>query len=230
MTTGESSTGWGARLRPDKKTWGLWDKSMALKPSIFREISAIYLAMKSFATFTEGRSLGAGVQAECETERQILTGQTKSDSRRAVEESNALRLETASSSVQVYRSLFRTTYDRLIRRISIKAAVTIQLHNIRPRVRSSRCAIAKQLGNRNEHRKCFIPANTTGAQCCPEPGRGRNNNCPILAKPVLVEQTSKYDGEVSNKIQNNILGKRSRTVKELEMEALRLQDLGGYPH
>ena len=41
----------------DQETSGLWDKLMAVQPSNFRELAAVYLALKSFRNVIQGKAV-----------------------------------------------------------------------------------------------------------------------------------------------------------------------------
>ena len=56
METDASATGWGCCI-DQQETFGLWDRSMANMPSNFRELSAVYLGIKSFSAQLQGKAL-----------------------------------------------------------------------------------------------------------------------------------------------------------------------------
>lgn len=56
LETDASATGWGSCIG-NLESSGLWDKSMALRPSNFRELAAVYLAIKSFRSHLQGKAV-----------------------------------------------------------------------------------------------------------------------------------------------------------------------------
>ncbi|MES9880717.1 MAG: reverse transcriptase domain-containing protein [Sedimenticola sp.] len=56
MECDASATGWGSCIG-NQETFGLWDRSMAIMPSNFRELAAVYLGLKSFSSQLKGNAV-----------------------------------------------------------------------------------------------------------------------------------------------------------------------------